>query len=241
MENKKPDVFYYNGGVTKLELYHGSKYGLNGPIKPKSRKKTDFGKGFYMGTTVEQPKTLICDYEEPVLYKLNVNLNHLKCVEVNGIPWAMLVAYNRGEMKAYKNTPLYNQIANITRNYDMIIGPIVDDRMFVVLERFFKGQITDRTLLKCMRAMALGMQYVAKTNLSCDENHIEIVYEHQLQPTELIALTAQARKDRTHRNALADQYIHDERRNVTSTDRFFDEILKEGEQNELDIVPNPTL
>lgn len=30
-------------------LYHGSKNGLSGAIKPMSREKCDFGRGFYMG------------------------------------------------------------------------------------------------------------------------------------------------------------------------------------------------
>lgn len=34
----------------RMLLYHGSKSGLVGDIAPISRKKCDFGKGFYMGT-----------------------------------------------------------------------------------------------------------------------------------------------------------------------------------------------
>ena len=31
-------------------LYHGSKAGIDQPIRPVSRSKCDFGRGFYMGT-----------------------------------------------------------------------------------------------------------------------------------------------------------------------------------------------
>ena len=47
----------------RIILYHGSKSGLEGRIKPKSRDKCDFGKGFYMGTEIGQSLTLICDFQ----------------------------------------------------------------------------------------------------------------------------------------------------------------------------------
>lgn len=50
----------------KMVLYHGSKSGIQGKIKPASRDRCDFGAGFYMGTDPLQPLTLICDYEQSV-------------------------------------------------------------------------------------------------------------------------------------------------------------------------------
>lgn len=80
-------------------LYHGSKSGIVGAIKPKSRKQCDFGKGFYMGTDPNQPLTLICDYDESKFYIVFICADALKSLEVNtDIDWAMLVAYNRGKM-----------------------------------------------------------------------------------------------------------------------------------------------
>ena len=49
-------------------FFHGSKSGIEGDISPRSRAQCDFGKGFYMGTEVLQPLTLICNYEKPILY-----------------------------------------------------------------------------------------------------------------------------------------------------------------------------
>ena len=46
----------------RVLLYYGSKSGLVGDIAPVSREKCDFGKDFYMGTNIEQPLTLICDF-----------------------------------------------------------------------------------------------------------------------------------------------------------------------------------
>jgi len=40
-------------------LYHGSKNGIKGDIKPESRERCDFGCGFYLGDKPDQPKGLI--------------------------------------------------------------------------------------------------------------------------------------------------------------------------------------
>ena len=86
--------------ANRVLLYHGSKFGIEGAIEPKSRKQCDFGKGFYMGTDPGQALTLICDYEKSKFYIVSVNLDELANVEVPAdIDWAMLVAYNRGKME----------------------------------------------------------------------------------------------------------------------------------------------
>ena len=85
----------------KILLYHGSKSGLRGKIKPASRESCDFGKGFYMGTEKIQPQTLICNYENSVMYELVLDTSNLNVKEIPlEIDWALFVAFNRGE--AYK-------------------------------------------------------------------------------------------------------------------------------------------
>lgn len=44
---------------------------------------------------------------------------------------------------------------------DVLIGCIANDRMFVVLDRFFKGDITDEALIRSLSALKLGKQSVA--------------------------------------------------------------------------------
>ena len=43
-----------------LRLYHGSKAGIDGPIRPIGSSVNDFGRGFYLGDEPSQPLTLIC-------------------------------------------------------------------------------------------------------------------------------------------------------------------------------------
>ena len=60
-----------------VTLYHGSRSGIVGKIKPISREKCDFGKGFYMGTIPEQTKGLVVNQEKPVFYEMKFRLSEI--------------------------------------------------------------------------------------------------------------------------------------------------------------------
>lgn len=206
-----------------VTLYHGSKSGINGKIKPISRDKCDFGKGFYMGTDKSQPLTLICNYDNPKLYTLELNLSGLKILDVEvGLDWAMLVAYNRGKMDDSKDTDIYKRIAKMSENCDVIVGYIANDRMFVVLDRFFNGDITDVALINSLSALKLGKQYVAITQKAC--NQIRIIEEKVLDQSFREKLKTISEDNRATGIRLADEIC----RNYRREGKFFDEILAEG-------------
>ena len=205
-------------------LYHGSKAGIVGDIAPTSREHCDFGKGFYMGTEMSQPLTLICNYPDAKLYTVKADLSGLKILDVEvGIDWALLVAYNRGKLEAVKGTSIYNRIAEMAEGCDVLIGFIADDRMFVVLDRFFKGEITDEALIHSLSALKLGKQYVALTKKACKQ--IKIVEEKVLTNEDREKLRIESEDNRSKGIALADEICRQYRREG----RFFDEILKAGE------------
>ena len=207
-----------------VTLYHSSKSGIVGEIAPTSRERCDFGKGFYMGPEKSQPLTLICNYENAKLYTLQVDLSGLKVLDIEvGIDWALLVAYNRGKMESVKGTAIYNRIAEMADGCDMLIGFIANDRMFVVLDRFCKGEITDEALIHSLSALKLGKQYVALTTKACKQ--IKIVEEKALTEADRKALRVESEDHRSRGIALADEICRQYRREG----RFFDEILKAGE------------
>lgn len=207
-----------------LTLYHGSKSGIVGDIAPISREQCDFGQGFYMGENKAQPSTLICNYSHARLYTLRVNLSGLNLSDIEiGIDWALFVAYNRGKMETVKGTALYRRIAEIAVGCDLLIGFIANDRMFVVLDRFFKGEITDEALVHSLSALKLGRQYVALTEKACGQ--IEIVEETALTDADREILKTESEENRSRGIALAEEICRKYRREG----RFFDEILKAGE------------
>lgn len=207
-----------------VTLYHGSKSGIQGGFAPVSREHCDFGKGFYMGTDRIQPLTLICNYPDAKLYTLSVDLSGLKILDVEaGMDWALLVAYNRGKMENVKNSAIYNHYANLSKGCDMIIGYIANDRMFVVLDRFFNGEITDFALINSLSALKLDKQYAVLTQKACQK--IKILDEQKLTESDRNKLKQKSEENRSRGIAMADEICRKHRRDG----RFFDEILKEGE------------
>lgn len=207
-----------------ITLYHGSKSGIKGKIAPISRGRCDFGQGFYMGTERTQPLTLICNYENAKLYTLKADLSGLKILDIEiGLDWALLVAYNRGKMESVKDTSIYHRFKTIADGCDMIVGYIANDRMFTVLDRFFKGDITDMALIHSLSALKLGKQYVAITEKACSQ--IEIVEESTLTAEDREILKVESEKNRKLGIDLADEICKKYRREG----RYFDEILKAGE------------
>lgn len=207
-----------------ITLYHGSKTGIRGSIAPISREHCDFGKGFYMGTDPIQPLTLICNYPQAKIYTLHVDLSGLKILDVQiGLDWALLVAFNRGKMEEAKGSKIYEHFRKMTYTYDMVIGYIANDRMFVVLDRFFHGEITDLALINSLSALRLGKQYVALTKKACGK--IKILEEQVIAEKDREKLKAESEANRSKGIALAEEVCRRYRREG----RFFDEILKAGE------------
>lgn len=201
-------------------FYHGSKKGIVGEIGPISRAECDFGQGFYMGTSALQPLTLVCAEDKPKFYTVEFDLTDLKVLEVDiGMDWAMMIAYNRKQMDKVKGMPIYEKYAHFADGYDVIVGCIVNDRMYTELARFFNGTITDVALLKCLSVLDLGKQYVAITQKACDQ--IRILKERDLYLLERLALQDKSVVRRTECIALADEVVKQYRREG----QFFDEIL----------------
>lgn len=218
----KREIEEANPGV-KI-LFHGSKSGIEGDIMPSSRSQCDFGKGFYMGTEVVQPLTLICNYKNPTLYFVAIDAAALDVLELpTDISWAFVVALNRGRLDRVKEKTLYRRYASLLQDRDLIIGDIADDRMFYVLDNFFEGNITDKGLVECLSTLQLGKQYVAVSQKACD--HVKIYKEYRLSELELMAFKDISEQKRQTGIERANEICRQHRRDG----KFFDELLEESE------------
>lgn len=205
-----------------ITLYHGSKSGIHGAIAPISRNRCDFGKGFYMGTEYTQPLTLICNYPNAKLYTLEADLTNLKIFNVEIVlNWALLIAYNRGKLELIKDSDLYKYFKSLSAKYDMIVGYIANDRVFVVLDRFFNREITDLALVNILSALDLEKQYVALTKKACDQ--IKIIDEKEFSKEYWDKLKIKSEQNRSKGISMANEICRKYRREG----RFFDEILEE--------------
>lgn len=139
-----------------------------------------------------------------------------------GLDWAMLVAYHRGKMEKINDTPFYNKYRDMTKDKDLIIGNIANDRMFFVIDNFFVGNVTDTALISSLAALQLGKQYVAVSQKGCKAVRIEA--EVPLSYLERLFIKEVAEENRAKGISLAHDICKKYRREGT----FFDEILDEA-------------
>lgn len=159
-------------------LFHGAKKPFSMPIDFVSNSKVnnDFGVGFYLGETFEQAATYISFLDMDKVYCFNLNLKGLKITKFNvDTEWMIAIAYCRGWLNDYKNSPFVNNIIKKTNNCDVIIAPIADNRMFDIITEYVEGMITDEQCRHALAATNLGSQYVLKTEKAVKQ--IELVKE----------------------------------------------------------------
>lgn len=97
----------------------------------------------------------------------------------------------------------------------LVIGYIANDRMLVVLDRFFHGEITDLVLINSLPDLKLGKQYVELAERACSQitvldKHAISVEDRKMLKTESesnclkgIVLTDEICRNSTHKNPKA--------------------------------------
>ena len=220
--------------MNDIILYHGSRGGLDGAIKPISRERCDFGKGFYMGEDISQVKGLIVDSFDPVLYKVKFNLSKIpedKILVLSEKDWIYTVLANRKRVEEFNNLHIASTILQSMNNYDVIIGPIADDRMNIAMQEFSNSTITDEGLKACLQYVNYGRQFVAKTEFACSQ--IEILSERNIELEEMNEIRNYSLQQRE----IAKNAIKTMRIQYRNQGFYIDEIIK----NEKLIEPSMTM
>ena len=134
-------------------LYHGTNVEIETIDLLKSKPNKDFGKGFYLSDNYEQAMDLAIvkfeqlDFGEPRVIAYEVNdseLSQLRVLRFDDYSedWAKFILLNR-------NNPHREQ----AHDYDVVIGPIANDRVGVQLWKYETKSIDLPTLVHNLRYM----------------------------------------------------------------------------------------
>ena len=221
--------------MDSITLYHGSRGGIVGDIKPISRERCDFGRGFYMGTNPDQAKSLVAHDQAPYFYKINLDLKNIsedRVLTLSGMDWAYYILYNRDRLNSIKGSELYSRIKHIGDGKDIIIGPIADDAMNESMKKFVNGEITDKAFLESIKVINYGVQYVAKTEEAC--KHINILSEKELYGKELTDALILSERRLKEGTVKANEMQRKYRREGKYLDEIIKNIKAEMDKNEHD-------
>lgn len=129
-----------------MKLYHGTNIDFSKIDITKSKPNKDFGQGFYLSADYEQARNMAnikfeqMELGKPLVQEYLVDENEmkqLKCLNFEDYSedWAKFILLNRNNASP---TPAHN--------YDIVIGPIADDRVGVQLWKY-ENQLIDLPML----------------------------------------------------------------------------------------------
>lgn len=149
-----------------MKLYHGSNIEVKNPQILKSDRKLDFGTGFYVTTSYEQaekwadlttkrraegrPVISVYEYDESKESELSV----LRFIGPDS-DWLKFISANR------KNIAVKD-------DYDLIIGPVANDKTMPVISLYFSGIYSEEETIKRLIPQKLKDQVVFKTQKALD-------------------------------------------------------------------------
>lgn len=144
-----------------MKLYHGSNVAVEKPKILQSDRRLDFGTGFYLTSNYEQAERwafltakrrgegkqiiTVYDFDEDILHSLRI-------MKFNGasVEWLKFVSNNRN-VKDFKD------------NFDIVIGPVANDRTMPVIKLYFAGIYDEAETIKRLLPQKLKDQYAFKS------------------------------------------------------------------------------
>lgn len=142
-------------------LYHGSNMAIKEIDLRQSRPNKDFGRAFYLSEQADQAKEMAefrveLEGGEPVVNKYSFDDSLLSSTEMNVLlfheyseAWARFIFANRDATAG-----------DIAHDYDIVYGPIANDRVGRQIANFKDGYITFETFLERLKFMkGITFQY----------------------------------------------------------------------------------
>lgn len=145
-----------------MYLYHGSNKIIDNPKYDGSRARTDFGRGFYLTPNENQARRWSIKGKRKVVNCYRINKESLKIYKFElNLEWLLFIIYNR-KVGGF-DFGLLKERFKYLEDFDIIVGPTADDRMYNTLEEFFDGDISLEKTLDILNCMELSDQYLIRT------------------------------------------------------------------------------
>lgn len=155
-----------------MKLYHGSNVVIEQIDLSKSKPNKDFGTGFYLSDNEEQARAMArqkmiqteCGTEVVNIYEWDEKLLaegplRVKRFDAYSEEWARFVLTNRNR----------NDGTMPKHDYDIVVGPIADDKVGVQIRLFNEQYIDINTLLSRLKYVkGMTMQYFFGTQRAID-------------------------------------------------------------------------
>ena len=141
--------------------YHGSDTIVDIPRILEAKRPLDFGGGFYVTTSEEQAKR----WAIKVSYRNN---NNHRCVnryefDLENAKLELTVIHFEIADEKWLDFICDNRSGKTTGDYDIVIGPVADDRVYRVVVEYENGDLDKETALKNLKTESLCDQILFHT------------------------------------------------------------------------------
>jgi hypothetical protein len=154
-----------------MELYHGANQIIRQIELTKGRLRTDFGKGFYLGTNLGVAREWAIGRAgfsgTPIVMRYNLDASVFKDEKVNPcrfetptVDWLNFVRDNRRRSEKDAKTP------EPRHNFGVVSGAIANDKVNFVVDDYIKGLISADEAIKKVRAIPSVIQVSIHTPLA---------------------------------------------------------------------------
>lgn len=128
-----------------MKLYHGSNVEVRKPSIRLSRKKTDFGRGFYTTTQKEQAE----HWTSIKIDRVKTGRRMVSVFEIDDsviTDKGLRIREFNGPDEAWLNF-VVDCRKGIEHNYDIVFGPVANDKVFTVVNLYESGVIDTSTAI----------------------------------------------------------------------------------------------
>lgn len=147
-----------------MKLYHGSLVIVDAPLILKPRRTLDYGKGFYTTTSRKQAEDWV---------KRRLNSEDKECGFVNVYEFDKELASTLNVLifdsptEAWVDFVMQNRtIKDFTHDYDIVYGPVANDRVYAAFALFEGGFLNKQELISELKTYKLVDQYLFHTDRS---------------------------------------------------------------------------
>lgn len=143
-----------------MKLFHGSNTIIKQPLLLKPLRTLDYGSGFYTTTSEQQAREWIVKKTKNINERKYVNIYEITDNELNQVnvlrfdkptdEWIDFVMNNR-------------QDETFTHDYDIVYGPVANDRVYLQFGLYEQGFISKATLLAELKVYKLVDQMLFHT------------------------------------------------------------------------------
>lgn len=147
-----------------MKIYHGSLEVVEHPMILPPNRRLDYGTGFYATTSEEQARSWV----ERRMSERHAAQGFLNVYEFDGkvLPELKSLIFNEPD-KEWAEFVLANRIRKgFTHDYDIVYGPVADDRVYLQFGLYESGAIGIETLLRELKTYKLADQYLFHTEKS---------------------------------------------------------------------------